>query len=271
MNLGKQLRQRRLLRNGRSVVVPMDHPLYFGAVDGLEDPARLVRTVAAAGADAVLVSPGTLEQVAGDLGDMGVILRIDGTHTRLGHHLERLDLISSVEEAACMGVEAVVLNIYVGADNEDMLLGKLGKVAQGCRRYGILLVGEMIPAPLLNAHYGKAGAELSPDEKAEQIALAARVGAEIGADILKVNYSGSRDSFRRVTERATRPVLVAGGIKCDDDATLLASVEDAMAAGAAGVCIGRNVWQRDDVGGILSAFRAVVHGGSREGEAVAAG
>lgn len=259
MNLGKRLRRRRLFRDGRSVVVPMDHPLYFGPVAGLEDPVRLAREVAEAGADALLVSPGALELVADALGEMAVILRIDGTHTRLGRHLERIDLISSVAEAARFGVEAVVLNIYVGADNEDALLGKLGRVAQDCRDYGMLLVGEMIPAPLLAAHYGKDRGEESADLKAEQIALAARVGAEIGADILKLNYSGSRESFRTVTARATRPVLVAGGIKSESDEAFLASVEDALAAGAAGVCIGRNVWQRPDVGGMVRALCRLVH------------
>ncbi len=268
--MGKKLRRRRLFTGGRTVVVPMDHPLYFGPVPGLENPVELVRQVAAAGADAVLLSPGTLETVADVLGDMAVILRIDGTHTRLGQHLERIDLISSVEEAAKLGVEAVVLNIYIGADNEDLLLAKLGKVAQGCREYGILLVGEMIPAPLLAAHYGKDRAELSPEMKAEHIALAARVGAEVGADILKINYSGTRDSFRFVTERATRPVLVAGGIKSDSDEAFLASVRDAMAAGAAGVCAGRNVWQRPDVAGMVRALCAIVHEETCPADALAA-
>ncbi|MBE7559104.1 fructose-bisphosphate aldolase [bacterium] len=263
MSLGKKLRGRRLWKNGRTVVVPLDHPLYFGPLPGVEDPVALVRTAAEAGADAVLVSPGTLELVADVLGDMAVLLRIDGTHTRLGQHLERIDLISSVEEAARMGVEAVALNIYVGADNEDALLAKLARVAQDCRQYGLLLVGEMIPAPLLAAHYGRERAELTDETKTEYIALAARVGAEIGADVLKLNYSGSRDSFASIVRKATRPILVAGGIKSGDDQEFLQSVREAMRAGAAGVCIGRNVWQRPDVSAMIGALSAIVHDQSR--------
>ena len=239
--------------------MPMDHPLYFGPLKGVEDPVALVREVADAGADAVLITPGTLAVVADVLGEMAVILRIDGTHTRLGQHLERIDLISSVQEAARLGVEAVALNIYVGADNEDVLLGKLGKVAQDCRKYGILLVGEMIPAPLLGTHYGKGDAELTEEERAEYIALGARVGAEIGSDIMKVNYSGSPETFQTVIRTATRPVVVAGGVKSSDDKALLQAVRDIMSAGACGVCMGRNVWQREDVGGIVRALRSIVH------------
>lgn len=261
MELGKILRQRRIFKDKRTVIVPIDHPLYFGPVPGLEDPVALVQRIAQAGADAVLLTPGILESVADVLGEMAVVLRIDGTHTRLGKHIERIHLISSVEEALRLGVEAVALNIFVGEDNEDVLLTKLGVVAGKCREYGMLLVGEMIPEPVLHAHYGKGNgaAPLTPEAIAEYIALAARCGAEIGVDIVKTNYSGSKESFRHVIQTATRPVLMAGGPKCGDDAAQLEMIRDAMDAGAAGVCVGRNVWQRKNVSGILRAIKAVVH------------
>lgn len=268
MDLGKKLRMRRIFRQGRTVIVPLDHPLFFGPIGGLENPIELVRKVASGGADGVLLTPGTLDLVADVLGDLAVVLRIDGTQTRLGRHLERTDLISSVREAARMGVEAVVLNIYVGSDNEDALLGKLGRVAADCREHGIVLVGEMIPEPVLQSHYGTGAGELTNEQRAELIALASRVGAEIGADIIKTAWSGSAESFERVTRTATRPVLVAGGPKTGDDESQLRLIGEALQAGAAGVCVGRNVWQRENLGGMLAAIRAMVHEDATVAEAL---
>lgn len=255
------------MKNGRTVIMPIDHPLYFGPMAGLENPRELVRAAAAGGADAVLLAPGMLEFVAESLGGMAVVLRLDGTHTRLGNHLERVGLISSVEEAVRLGADAVAVNIFVGADNEDVLLAKLGKVAMDCRTYGMLLVGEMIPQPILASHYGKNAEPLDPAKRAEYLALAARLGAEIGVDIIKTHYSGTVESFKTVTGTATRPVVIAGGVKNGNDRQLLDSIADAMAAGAAGVCIGRNLWQRDDVTMMTAAVKAVVHDGVSSAEA----
>jgi len=267
MELGKQLRMRRVLRGGRAVIVPMDHPIYSGAVEGLEDPRDVVRKVAEGGADGLLITPGALETAASVLGDLSIVLRLDGTHTKLGKHLERIDLIGTVEHAARLGVDAVVVNVFIGTDNEDVLLGKLARVACGCREWGMPLVAEMIPEPVLAAHYGKSAGDLTPDKRAEYIALASRVGAEVGADIIKTNYTGTRESFERVTRAAMRPVLMAGGPKTGDDASLLASIRDAMDAGAAGVCVGRNLWQRKDVVAMTRAIRAIVHDGASVAEA----
>lgn len=268
MDIGKKLRARRLFKNGRTVIVPMDHPLYFGPISGLEDPAKVVNEVAAGGADAVLISPGIVELVADELKDMAVVLRLDGTHTRLGKHLERVELISSVEEAVRMGVDAVVVNIFVGAENEDVLLAKLGEVAMSCRKHGMLLIGEMIPQPILASHYGKDSKPLSSEQRAEYLALAARLGGEIGVDVVKTHYSGTEESFRLVTSTSTRPIIIAGGVKSGNEKELLQSIHGAIQAGAAGVCIGRNLWQRDNITKMTLAVRAVVHEGASYQEAL---
>lgn len=244
---GKTLRLRHLYFKERAFIVPLDHPIYSGPVPGLEDPAALVRRIRELGVTGILIGPGTLELVAPEIGDLGVILRLDGTHSRLGSNLATTHLMASVEDALRMGADAVVVNIFVGTPNEDQHLEKLGRVAQDCRREGMPLVGEMIPAALLERHYGRDVAVPPPDERAEMIAVSARIGAEIGADLLKINYSGTQESFSRVVRAATRPVLIAGGMKSADDASFLQDVSDAILAGASGVVVGRNVWQRENL------------------------
>lgn len=239
----------------------MDHPVYFGPLPGVANARELVEDVASTPADGVLLTLATMNRVADALGRLGTIARIDGTHTRLGSHLEQIDSISSVEYAVAAGADACVLNIYVGAENERELLYKLGSTAEDCERWGMPLVGEMIPIGALAGHYDPNAEKLSEAELADQIALAARVGAELGADIIKCNYTGSPESFRQVVDGATVPVVVAGGPCGDTTADLLRMVEDCIAAGAAGVCIGRNVWQRDNRGQILKAICRIVHEG----------
>lgn len=258
---GKQLRSRRLFKNGKAVIVPMDHPVYFGPIKGVEDPQALVKDVATTPAQGVLLTLATMGRVSNVLGNLGTIARIDGTHTRLGHHLTAVNRFASVEHAVACGADACVLNIYVGADNECELLGKLGKTAEDCERWGLPLIGEMIPSGTLAGHYNQQSKKLSVDEITEQIALASRVGAELGADYIKTNYTGSPESFRQVVQTATVPLLVAGGPCGDSTLGLLQMVEDCMSAGAAGVCIGRNVWQRPNRKELLGVICQVVHEG----------
>ncbi len=258
---GKQIRLQRLFGRKKTVVVPMDHPVYFGPLPGIEDPRRLVRDVAATPADGVLLTLATLERVAGELGRLGTIARLDGTHTRLGSHLIEIDQVSSVEHAVACGADAGVLNVYVGAENERDLLRKLGTTAEACDRWGLPLIGEMIPIGALGTHYG-AKEKISEEVLADQTALAARVGAELGADLIKTNYTGSAESFRRVIEGASVPVIVAGGPSGKSVTDLLRMVEACVTAGAAGICIGRNVWGRPNRGEILKALCRIVHDGA---------
>ena len=88
---------------------------------------------------------------------------------------------------------------------------------------------------------------------------AARVGAELGADIVKVNYTGSTESFREVVSGCTVPVVIAGGEKVETDEELFTMVDGALKAGAAGASIGRNAFQHADPEGMVRAISMLVH------------
>lgn len=266
---GKQLRLRRLFTKGRSVIVPMDHPVYFGPLPGVADAKGLVQDVSATPANGVLLTLATLGRVQDKIGGLGVVARIDGTHSRLGSHLVEIDRIASVEYAVAAGADAVVLNIYVGADNERDLLRKLGETAEQCERWGMPLIGEMIPIGALAGHYNPAAGKLSEAEMADQVALASRVGAELGADIIKTSYTGSPESFRKVIDGANVPVIVAGGPCGDSVVDLLTMAQDALEAGAVGICFGRNVWQRPNRAEVLKAICKITQEGVDAREAAA--
>ncbi|MHB1455982.1 MAG: class I fructose-bisphosphate aldolase [Armatimonadota bacterium] len=257
---GKKIRLRRLFTDGKAVIIPMDHPMYFGPIDGLVDPGELIADTADTPTNGLLLTLATLNRMADKIGGLGTIARLDGTVSRLTSDPAQTDMISSVEYAVRMGADACVLNVYVGVDNERELLRKLGQTAEACAKWGLPLVGEMISSGALAGHYNPNAPKLSIDELADQTATASRIGAELGADLIKTNYTGSRESFAKVVEAATVPVLVAGGPCGDSVEGLLEMIEDCMSAGAAGVCIGRNIWQRENRKELIRKVCAIVHG-----------
>ncbi|PSP36851.1 fructose-bisphosphate aldolase, partial [Halobacteriales archaeon QH_2_66_30] len=93
-----------------------------------------------------------------------------------------------------------------------------------------------------------------------------RLGEELGADLIKTSYSGDAESFRRVVESTRLPVLIAGGSKGTDRETL-SMVRGAMDAGAAGVSMGRSLFQHETPEAIAEAVAAVIHDDASPDEA----
>jgi len=257
---GKSLRMRRFFAKGRTVILPYDHALYYGPVAGIEDPRALTEIVAASDADGVLVTPGVLENVREVIGNLSVVLRMDGTHTRLGSKVTVIEPIITVENAVSIGADMGVLNVFPGAENESELLRKLGRAATECRRFGLPLMAEMLPISAVRTHYEKEKSSRKRGSVAEDIRLSARLGAEIGADIIKTHYTGTVASFKAVTSSAMAPVVVAGGPRrAGGDRGTLEIVREAMDAGACGICFGRNVWAHKNPAAMLAALCKIVH------------
>jgi fructose-bisphosphate aldolase/2-amino-3,7-dideoxy-D-threo-hept-6-ulosonate synthase len=111
------------------------------------------------------------------------------------------------------------------------------------------------------------GKNIKTNNDLDQVKLAARVAAELGADIVKTVYTGDPESFREVTRGCPVPVVVAGGSKTDDRTTL-ELIEGAMAGGAAGISIGRNAFQHKHPDKFVRAAACIVHGNKSVEEAL---
>jgi DhnA family fructose-bisphosphate aldolase class Ia len=135
------------------------------------------------------------------------------------------------------------------------MLEMLGNTARECYRWGLPLLAMMYPRG--------DGIEVNVDT----VKLAARVGAELGADIIKCPYTGSTESFEKVVRGCPVPVVIAGGSKMSDSETLT-MIEDAMKAGAAGVSMGRNVFQHENPEAFVKVACAMVHKGVSADEAM---
>lgn len=251
MNPGKQIRLNRIFAgDGRSVVVAMDHGLPgVTPLAALRQPRHLIERVARGGADAILTTPGIAAHFAAHIRYLGLIVRLDGAATMLGKGGE-MRLIASVEDALKLGADAVAVMGFCGTDNEANSLETLGRVAVECRRLGVPLLAEMLPLG-----YGA-------KPTLTQLVQAARIGAEMGADIIKLPYVGPAEAFKEVTETCFAPVLVLGGSAKTAD-SVLTQIQGALSAGAAGVAIGRNVWQQEDPAMMTRSIAQVVHGEQR--------
>lgn len=244
---GKTRRLHRLLPTaGRGVLLPVDQPLTVGPLPGLVDPRRDLPRLLAGRPDAVIAHRGLIAQ--GLLADSrSAVVQHLSAATTLSHRADAKTLLTGVTDALHLGVDAVSVHISFGDPEEPAMLAAAGRVAACCDEWGL---------PLLVMAYV---AGVAPDREPAKIAHAARVAAEIGADVVKVPYTGCVDSFATVVASCFVPVVVAGGAK-GDWSRVLADVSQAVTAGARGVCVGRNVFQHDDPRTALAALRAVVHG-----------
>src|SRR5512136_305885 len=256
---GKEIRLERIIdRNTRkTIIVPMDHGVTNGPVAGLIDLGDAVDRVAEGGANAVLGHVGLALHGHRKSGrDVGLILHLSAS-TSIGPDPNDKVLVNSVTNALKMGADGVSMHVNIGADSEARMLSDLGAVAVECMEWGMPLLAMMYPR----------GKKIKSENDPDQVKLAARVAAELGADIVNTVYTGDPESFREVTRGCPVPVVVAGGSKTDDRTTL-ELIEGAMAGGAAGISIGRNAFQHKHPAQFVRAAACIVHANKSVDEAL---
>ncbi len=245
--VGKRRRLGRIVKNGKTLIVPMDHGI-SKPVKGLEDIDEILRKIDGV-VDAVVLHKGVVKRsrYVADMG-MGLIVHLSASTCLVDPNDKRI--ITSVEKAIELGADAVSVHVNIGSKTEGRQLEEAGRIAEICDSWGMPLLAMIYPR-------GKGIEEKDP----EMVKHAVRVGYEIGADIVKTNYTGSVDTFAEVVDVADVPVVVAGGSK-KDELSLLKEVKEAMMAGAIGVAIGRNVFQHPKPELIVKALRMIIHEGA---------
>ena len=261
MYLGKQVRLERIVNreDRRTIIVPMDHGVTIGAVDGLVDMREAVNDMATGGADAVLMHKGLIRCSHRSAGkDVGLIVHLSAS-TMLTPNANTKTLVGTVEEGIRHGADAVSVHVNLGDPNERLMLADLGKVAAACDDWHM---------PLLAMMYAR-GPEVANSFDPKIVAHCARVGVELGADIVKVSYTGDMESFADVVSGCCVPVVIAGGERMDSTRQVLQMVYDSIKAGGAGVSMGRNVFQHPRRVKLMRALRAIVHENSGVDQALA--
>lgn len=233
--------------DGRTVIIALDHGLIDGPCPGFERPAETISAVVSGGPDAVLTSYGIAQNFAAELDPVGLILRSDGSVSNLGSpSTGSVGRFFGVEDALRVGADVLAVTALPGSAHEADTLRNLARTIAEAHRSDLPVMAEMVP-----------GGFDSPPEMREpdSVAFAARLGAELGADFIKAPYC---EDYPRVTSSTFVPVVILGGSKGSEAATL-ANIRAAVDAGAAGVAMGRNVFQSDNPTAMTRAVVAVVH------------
>ena len=260
MMIGKKIRLERIINRhtGRTVIAPMDHGVSDGPMKGIIDIDKTLESISQGGADAILMHKGIVEQGHRGYGkDIGLIVHLSAS-TSLAPNPNNKVIVTSVEKAIQLGADAVSVHVNLGSETESEMLQELGEISETCSYWGIPLLAMMYPR----------GQKVENEHDVELVKHAARVGSELGVDIVKTNYTGDPDSFKEVVEGALVPVVIAGGPKVDTDEELLQMVKDSIEVGGAGVAFGRNLFQAENPGKITRAISEVVHNNLEVDEAL---
>lgn len=247
-------------KSGRTFLVPMDHGISMGPVPGLYDMDQTARQMSGTGICGVVVHKGLVRTITPCLRrspDIALIVHLCASTSQAPDPNEK-QLVCTVQEALALGADGVSVHVNIGAETEGQMLRDFAEVAERCHNLHV---------PLLAMVYAR-GPKLKVQFSEAFNTHCARVAYEIGADLVKVQYTGTRDSFERVAKSVPIPVVIAGGPRMGSDQEVLQLVCDSLEAGGAGVCIGRNVFGAADVQGMCRAVAGVVHENLSVGQAL---
>lgn len=250
----KQDRMSPFLKDGKSILLAYDQGLEHGpSVDFDErnvDPAMIMDTAAKGGFNGVVFQKGVAERFYD--GKVPLIVKVNGkTSLPRGEPISRQ--VCSVEHAVSLGAKGVGYTIYLGSEFEAKMLKEFGKVQEQAHDKGIAAIAWIYPR----------GAAVQNDTSKEIVAYAARTGLELGADAVKIKYTGESSTFAwAVKSAAGVKVFMSGGPKAPTDEDFLGQVRGVMDAGATGLAVGRNVWQNKDPLKMARMLKKVIFDGA---------
>ena len=244
----------------KTVILPVDHGYYLGIQEGLEDPYRVLQVMLELGVDATIMNYGLI-RITNDLFavrnapsriiaiDNAILSNIPG---RPEHFLD-IEPGISVELALKAGFDAVkVLHVW-GLDPEIQAkeMQIISGLVRECDRWGMPLIIE----PLFLGRHMPAEKRDDP----ETIAHASRIAVELGADILKIQYTGDPDHFKTIVEQVRIPVIILGGAHMGTPEEILRTARESVAAGGMGVAFGRVVWGYGKMRELMQALKEAVY------------
>jgi fructose-bisphosphate aldolase/2-amino-3,7-dideoxy-D-threo-hept-6-ulosonate synthase len=248
--IGKKIRLNHIFnfRSNRTFIVPLDHGFTQGQIPSLSNMRDLIIKINEGGANAIIIHKGMVNSVYKNYEkNIGLIIHLSGS-TSMSSHPDYKVLVTSVEEAITLGADAVSIQINFGVPYESKMIQDAGNISRDCNRWGM---------PLLIMAYPR-GNNHDPYNP-QLIGHCVRVAEELGADIIKINYPREKRYFQEIVTNCSVPILIAGGEKTNDG-QLTTMVKDAISVGGGGVCIGRNVFERENPSEFVSYLCTIIHG-----------
>lgn len=245
MDWGMSNRLKRIInpKNGRTVMLAIDHGYFLGPLKRLEEPNKTIAGLLPY-TDALMLTRGILRNCIDANCNIPIVLRVSGGNSILNEELSNEEIAVSVKDAIRLNVSAVAFSIYVGARYEHQTLINLSRLINECQDYGI-------PVLAVTA----VGKELEKRDS-RYLSLSCRIAAELGANFVKTYYC---ENFQKVVKGCPVPLVIAGGPKLKTQTDALGIAYESITQGAAGVDMGRNIWQSDNPVGMIRAIRSIVH------------
>jgi fructose-bisphosphate aldolase/2-amino-3,7-dideoxy-D-threo-hept-6-ulosonate synthase len=251
---GKAIRMNRLIQaeSNTCLICAIDHGMTSPKfLSGLYDTGARIREAISGGANVLMLSRGTVKKYCHHFRrDTSLALML--TASAAGKPSGAIiTAIGSVEEALRIGADAVVVYVALAGENEPEAITFVAKVGEACELLGMPFIAE---AEYPNAYQNLQESRTTLD--ADYLKRNARLCAELGADIVKVNWSGDPKSFEEIVRACDRPVVLAGGTLISDN-ELLTRMEQARLAGAVGCSVGRNIFQHQNPEAITAAISRI--------------
>jgi class I fructose-bisphosphate aldolase len=240
-NIISTYRMQRLFPAGRAAIIcPVDHGLIFprALMKGLETPVDVINRLIEQGATGFMMSPGLVKQTQVEMGQashLSRVMAVDGFY-ELTNASEGLGtLLATVEDAVRLGVDCVKMLMpwNVSTQEKMKLVERMGKVVSDAGKWQMPV---MIEPVLL-------GDPRSPEVVAAEFEVS-RIAYDVGADIIKIAFPGA-DTTAKLVQELKVPLVIAGGPMTGSYADAVREVQEAVAAGAQGLIVGRNVWSRE--------------------------
>ena len=259
MESGKGRRYRRLMgTQDRTVIVATDDGLISGPTGLLTKMGEILKEIR--DADGVLMYRGHLERNWEEMGQRAAVVNLTAS-VKGKMHTEKV-MCGTVKGAVRSGADWVAAHVNVGSMYENKMIENLARIVEDAGELGIPVLGIMYPRA-----EGKEGDENYLNEKrqengryVERVAHAARIGAELGVDLIKTQYTGTGDGFRKVVEATGGVGVITAGGPLRDAAEVLEETREVMRNGGVGVSFGRNVFNQTCPGEVVARLRRIVHG-----------
>jgi len=252
--LTKEDRMKKIIdsKTNKSLLLAFDHAVEHGPdkypnVD--LNPLRILKIAIDGGANGIILHAGTARFVKKYIPkNFALIIKLTARTSMVPEKSQIQSVVTTVDEAYNLGADGVAYTVYLGSDMEYEMLKNLAEVKKRCSELGLPLTGFMYPrSPNYKNKY---------DPKA--LEYAARVGAELGFDIVKTYYSGKSETYKNVVKNCFVPLLVAGGPETKTKEEFINNVKGALDAGARGFALGRNIWAKDGSVELLKEVREIL-------------
>ncbi len=252
-----------LKKDGKALILAYDHGLEHGPSDFKEnmetaEPERVFKIASHEDVTCLAVQKGLAETYYDDYSDdVNLLLKLNGTTSMKGgvHYSPKN---CTVERAVELGADALGYTLYPGSKMEEKMFEDFREVQENARKHGLPLVVWAYPR----------GEEIEEDTTPEVVSYGARIGLEIGADMVKVKFPQTREGLEKVVSVIgdMDSVVSGGGMKTDKE--FLEMVKTAVDVGCQGTAVGRNVWKRENPVKLVEALGDIFYRGKTVEEAL---